>query len=299
MIKLCWTGNGILALTLLGVISMIFISPGNEPLLKEEIDIKASQEGKTETKRTFESYKDIWDVETNVKSAPPPVNVEPPVDFHRQMLQRHIKIAHIISDGYAWAKVNNVDRFLEKMTEMNKNDIKKNWLIEAGGHQLIVLEIVPGKGIKFRFKTSGKEIWLEDNAPADSKTGQKRPEKAEKERIATRMIGPNHMLVSAEEGERLLQDADRHIEQLAPAVEYDASRNPVGVKLRRVLPNTKAHEYGLRENDVITNLNGSSINSMDPAFVRGLIDRHSRDRQVVVEIMRGGQKVRLIFDVRR
>jgi hypothetical protein len=300
MIKLSWVANCVLVVVLLISIYVIFLGGAIAPYLKDEIDVNAQElTNDPATKpKTLEYYSDIWRTQVNSKSPVVPVE-KVPDDWHKQLLLRHLKVQSIMSKGFAWVIINGHEHLLEELNEANKNDLKGNWQLDVGGQKVIVLKIQPKKGILVKFENSGKEVWLEVSAveSKEPKTSGKFPLK--KNDVSGRMLGPNHRLMTAQEGEEILKRSDEYIEQMAPMVEYDSGRRSIGVKIRRVSANSKAYEYGFRENDVVTNVNGAVVESLDPGQIHKLIQKYRREKQIVVEVMRNNQKVRLTFDIRR
>lgn len=220
-------------------------------------------------------------------------------DWHEKFLRRNVVIKAIHSKNYAIVKVRGQEQSIEpyakgKQTVTNRGRKVKPWELRVSGQIIIVNKIVPGMGIWFRFPQVGKTLLLKDtnapkffkNSPSTSKQG-------------IRKAGENHVLVTPEEGEKILGKADSYIEEISPKVEYDRNGNPYGIKIRRVIDNSKAHQLGLREGDVIMDVNGSRTNSLNPAYIQKLIQRHQRNSRVYINILRQGRRVRIRLDVKR
>ena len=290
MIRLFWLGNAFLSLLLILALFLIFSHAEVAPM--QPLDVNQKGQIKQEAKRPLEYYSEIWDVNVNIKSPAVVAAPQIPSDWHQQLLARNIKIEQIISNGFALVSIGGQSRLLEALSETNKEDRSKPWEIKVSGHQLIVQEIVLGKGIRFRFEQAKKEVWLEhkENTASDNKgTSQSQ----------TQTPGPNQYSISREEGTELLKNSDKYIEEMAPVLEYDENRNPIGIKLRRINSGSKAHSFGLRENDVISDINGSPLNSLSPDSMRQLIEKHRKDNGIVVKIVRNNQKIILSFDIRK
>lgn len=288
MIRLFWIGNALLALLLISALFLIFSNAEIPPL--PPLDITQKGQPQQDTKRTLEYYSDIWDINVNIKQPPTVAAPQIPSDWHKQLIAKNVKIEQIISNGFALVTISSQSRLLEALSDTNKEDRSKPWEITVSGHKVIVQEIVLGKGIKFKFEQAKKEVWLEDKETKSSDG---------KSSAQSKMVGPNQWSITREEGTELLKNSDKYIEEMAPVVEYDSNRNPIGIKIRRMQPGYKAYSLGLRENDVINNINGSPLTSLNPDSVKQLIEKHRKDNGIVVNILRNNQKVTLSFDIRR
>lgn len=288
MIRLFWLGNAFLSLLLTLALFLIFSHAEVTPL--QNIDVTPKGQTRQDTKRPLDYYSDIWDINVNIKAPAVVAAPQIPSDWHQQLIARNIKIEQIISNGFALVTIGGQSRLLESLNEGNKEDRSRPWEIKVSGHQVIVQDIVFGKGIQFRFEQAKKEVWLEhkDTKTSDSKGSSQ-----------AKVLGENQYSITREEGTDLLKNSDKHIEELAPVLEYDENRNPIGVKLRRVNADSKAYNFGLRENDIINDINGSPLTSLTPESVRQLIEKHRKDNGVVVKIIRNNQKITLSFDIRK
>ena len=96
-----------------------------------------------------------------------------------------------------------------------------------------------------------------------------------------------------------LRKSDKHIEQLAPVVAYNDYKKAIGIKLRRIPKNSTAYTLGLRKNDIVNNINGTPIKSLNPQDIHSIIKKHHRAPRIVVTITRNNRKVKLTFEVPR
>lgn len=306
MIRIFWFGNALLFLLL--VLSVVLTFSKSEATPVKLSEIPNAPQSTQETKQPLEYYSDIWNVTLNTNPpAAPPTKPTVPSDWHKQLLEKNVKIKQVLSNGYALIMFSNQEKLLEARTEVNKNDASKPWELTISGNKVIVLSIVPGKGICFQFPDK-KEVWLSHKDPTNSQvTPSTNPSSInEPTDTSAPSLPPAESLaetgqweITSEEGTELLKGSDTEIEAMAPQVELDQNGNPIGIKLRRVGESSKAFRYGLRENDIIKSINGSPTNALSPEAIRRLIDSHKKDKHIVVNIMRNNAPTTIRFNVRK
>ena len=309
MIKLSWIANGLVALLLLAVAAVVFLTQTSESLYSQEAkEFPPPKSAGAVKKLSVQDYRSIWQSDVNVQKPPEPIKIvtRPEVNLYEKLLKRCVQIQTIMKDGSAYVRVNNVGQFVEELTAGNRHARTKNWLIKASGHEVAIIKIKKGKGILFKFignektfKTGGpgKEVWLEHKeAGYGKKSGQASPN-SEKDGGKTRMIATNHWNLSRQDGREVLQNYKNYLDELTPEVHYNNKRQPVGVRIRRVASGSKAHRFGLRPNDIISTINGSPFNSLDPNYIRNLLKQHRNRKQIIIALMRHGRRLQLRFDV--
>jgi hypothetical protein len=289
-IKICWGTSGALGLLVVFAIYLLFFtrqSQAGETLP----DVEKKKEGvgnEKDTIRPLEYFADTWKV--NFNTNPPPevktATVAPP-NWLLQLLSRHVSIKQIITDDFAVVIVGGVEQLIEPRKESNKNDVVKRWQLTLEGKPIIISKIQPGKGV--RFESSGQDVWLESkpvaNQPARNQPVPNQP---------AANLEPNQdkdrLVVTPQEGEELAQHYDEYIQELSPEA------TDQGLKIRRMHDNSKARQYGLQVNDIINSINNVPLRSLSqiPDFIR----KNQRQRQISVDIIRNGQKIKLTFQIR-
>ena len=287
-IKLLWICNIVLTLATILVVLFVFSNYDTADAI-ELPNITPRGKKIQNDDRPLEYYSYIWEENINIK-APSTPRITTPKDWHRQLLQRSLKIKQIVCNGFAIVEINRKTKLIESLSEANKNDRTKPWEVYLGGNAITVTEIILGKGITFKFQ-SGKEVFIKHTSPdvADLKNSDK----------PIRKVMENHWIVTAKEGTRILRKSDKHIEQLAPVVAYNDYRKAIGIKLRRIPENSTAYTLGLRKNDIVNNINGTPLKSLNPQDIHRIIKKHHKAPRIVVTITRNNRKEKLTFEVRR
>lgn len=306
IIKILWISNLIFLLIVMGFGALILMRPVTLP----QIDISDPPGMSPQQPRTMYYYQDIWMADVLKKK--PKIEIktpEPRGDIYRQLIERNVKIDKILSPRFAMLTINNKESQLYRVkpTDLQNSGIqpRKNpndldpWQLKIEIHTISIIEINPDKGIRFRFDSMGIEIFLEHkeairSGPPSTNFKTNNPTSG------ISKIEENHWAVSSQEGTRLLQNYDQQIEQLGPKIEYDEiSGQPIGVKLQGVPSDSDAYKFGLRQNDIVQNINGSAINATNPEFIKQLINTHKHSNQITVEVLRNGRVERILFDVTR
>lgn len=299
-IKVLWGASGALGLVLALTVYLVFFtrpSQASEPL--PDVEKKESAEKRTEY-RSLDFYSDAWKSQFNTNPPPKePDKPKVPPNFLQQLLSRHVNIKQIITDDFAIVIVDGVEQLVEPRKKTNEKDVVKRWLMTLEGRQFVILKILPGKGIKF--DCNGQEVWLESKEevvkPASNQTGSNNPG-PNPNVTANNQTNPSNApeqqgdrwVITAQEGNELAQRYDEYIQELSPEA------TEMGLKIRRVNENSKARQYGLQANDIVSSINNVPIRSLSqiPDFIR----KNQRQKQVAVDIIRNGQKVRLTFQIR-
>ncbi len=217
-------------------------------------------------------------------------------DWHKELLQQKVKIVQIPRVGFALVSIKGQEAVLiESLNENNKKNNNKPWQIQLDGNNITAMEITPGKGIKFRFDNGGREVFIEykeTNLPIKSSSSAS-------ESFEIREISSNNWEVSSQKGTEILQNLDKKIEEIAPMLEYDDEGQAVGVRLRGIKNSSEAYKFGLRQDDLVKNINGIATNNLDPSYIKQMIRQNRNTTKLQVEIIRNGQPVKLTFNVVR
>ena len=191
-IKLLWTCNIILTLATILVVLFVFSNYDTANAVDlPNIEPRGKKIQKVD--RPLEYYSDIWEENVNIK--PPSIpRIKVPRDWHKQLLQRSLKIKQIVCNGFAIVEINTRTKLIESLSDSNKNDRTKPWEVNLGGNSIVVTNITLGKGITFKFQ-SGKEIFIKHISPniKDLKEAKK----------PIRKIMENHWIVTAKEGTKI------------------------------------------------------------------------------------------------
>ncbi len=295
ILRLLWISN-LVFLAIIGLL-VFFVAWNirNMPTLAA-IDITPRQKLMVSSKFSLDHYRDIWEARILIDAPKTVIDEGPkvPADWHRELVQRSVKIEQILTTGYAFVSINNQDPvLLEALNPSNKIDRTRPWEVKLQGNKLTALEIVPGKGIRFRFDAGNKEVWLEDRNPRLTQPGKS-------EEFKSQQIAPNHWAVTSQDGTQLLQNGEQHLQALQPALEYDTEGNAIGIRIRGdISQSSDLFKYGLRKDDIVKSVNGSPLNSDQYEYFRQLVQTHRTSKKIEIELLRGQSTIKLTFDVIR
>jgi general secretion pathway protein C len=73
------------------------------------------------------------------------------------------------------------------------------------------------------------------------------------------------------------------------------SKNPPGLKVTYVKPNSLIYRLGLRRGDIITNINDISIRTPEDSF--SAFERLKNSDSVTITVLRNGSKVELRYEL--
>lgn len=305
IIKIIWSANFIVLLSVMIVGGWLLFNPPAPPQIKDFGDPPTPE---PQEQRTMHYYQDIWMTDVLKKKVQiAPIIGTPSNDMYRNVINRNVKIEQILSPGFAMLKIKEKDAqlYTAKPTDAQNNPKNtaggiKPWQIQVEAHTVSIIEITPGKGIRFRFDSMGIEVFVEHKSgvPATSPPSSSSSNSSSSSGLGKK-TDENHWTMTSQEGTQLLQNYDRHIEQIGPKVEYDENGQAIGVKLQGVPPDSEAYRFGLRQNDVVRSVNGTTLNSTDPDFVKRLISTHRRSNRITVEVIRNGRVEQIMFDINR
>lgn len=295
MIKLCWIGNIILFVAILGLTVFIINSNEQQPQNEEKEDNEAFNYQNLGNMRSEDFSKNYAFVRSARITLDKPRVQQPLSSFSQKdrylaSLKNEIKSFHILSVGYAMIKKNNKEFLLEtwdekkESQELQKTWTTKPWEVIAGGSKFRVIEIDPQKGILFQNIDNRIEVWLEppvvDNLsnPGSNNT-------------TSINDNPYEHTVTTSEGRSMINHIDDYIEELAPEV------NSKGICLRRVSEGSKASALGFQQGDIIQSVNGSPTRSFSQSSLEKLIRQHNGKPVITVKVLRNNIPITLSFNI--
>jgi type II secretory pathway component PulC len=108
--------------------------------------------------------------------------------------------------------------------------------------------------------------------------------------------GNDRFAISQKDLRTVQQQGLRLLSEVAPSVAYDDGGNAMGVRLDFVAEEPLAKQYGIRNGDVMTSLNGTPVRN--EADAQSFYDSLGGNERVVkVGIQRGETKVNVIFEM--
>lgn len=294
MIKLCWIGNIILFVSILGLTVFIINSNEQQPQNEEQENDEALSYPNPGNMRNDDSFRKYTFVNSARITIDRPRQQQPqasfnPKDRYLSSLKNEIKEVHIFSVGYARIRKNGSkqDILLETWDEKKESQqvlVTKPWEVIAGGSKFRVLEINPQKGILFQHTDNKIEVWLEPPAEDQSlNSGSKN--------FGLNNNNPYEHTVTTAEGRAMINNMSDYITELAPEVSKQ------GICLRRVHAGSKASELGFKEGDIIQSVNGSPTNSFSTDSIENLIRQHNGKPVIKVKILRNNTPITLSFNI--
>lgn len=280
MIKICWLMSIVMLSLSLGSIFTSKSLPNQDLSFLDQKEEVSTQKA---VKITQYHYSVIW--QTNINTKAPAIRVttpNKPIKILERIVEQGVQNLKILSDDFATATISGRDRLIEAKSKRNENARLKRWEITLQGHKVSVIKIDPENGVTFQLND---ETYLK-------KATNTRVVRAKKstENLTAKKLGENRWQMSKQQGKKLIQNYDELVRELAP-VEV-----PQGLKIRRVLPGSDAHNFGLRENDVVSGVNGRRVYSLNE--IPRLIRRYKRKKNLKIELIRNSQKVTLSFQVK-
>lgn len=295
LVKLCWGISGAVLLFIAG--SMYLLFSGKMEAAEKKFEEPAADEEITRpATSTFEDLKAIWDTKISVEGQKK-IEVIPPKETPLQQHLKEITIKNIFSPELGMISVGGQDIKVRPaptpFRKQNQNDEWK-WEVRLSKITVSVERLEPQTGILFNNGKEGKDKeaeWVHyDGAGKKKDNGRprgqntspgNRPGADPSDNERREKVGENHWKISEAEEEDLLDDYDAFVEELAPEISAD----PPGLQIRRVRSDSKTYEYGLRENDVVTNINGKKIRSEED--IQGLLEQdHTHEKSMVVTVLR-------------
>ena len=287
--RILWGSCGLVTLLMILALYLQLTTPAEVGKLPE---LSKKPVGKDTNKLPpFREYADIWNAKINAD--PPPTATPPPRNTLAQDLQRYLKIDAIMSKTDAMLiTLNDRKRVLVGVYDPDKKG-RKNWEVKLTPLlTVIIVEIIPGKGIKFRDPRNNTEALLELEK---DKVFQ---DKVREVKLEPQNIGSNEWAVSPVVGKSLLDNYDQYVQELGLKIHHDANGNPMGIRLRMIPPGSKANSFGLAKDDIVTSINGARLNGFSRNVIDQIIKQNQKSKTVVLTVIRNGRPVQLTYQIR-
>ena len=108
--------------------------------------------------------------------------------------------------------------------------------------------------------------------------------------------GNERYAISQKDLGKLTEQSLKLLSEMAPSMSYDEQGEPNGILLNFVVDEPLAKNYGIREGDILTEINGEKV--QDESDVQRIYDSLGpNDRSVTSTIQRGDSKVKVILEM--
>lgn len=309
-IKFCWSISLILSIAIgVSLFPLFFTDSFRSGELKIDFD-DTPPSNSEEKPQKHGDFVSIWKANINVDrqmvttSVPLSVPIKKP--SIQQIVESNIAIKNIFNEQRALIIIKGEDVPitvvpLNPKTVPGINNAWK-WDLDLGTQRVLVTKLIPQQGIEFSSLDRKEKAWLRFSGiiPKDIKSHNTDKDSESQNNPASNKTdkdAPNYV-ISSEEAEQLANSYNEIVTELSP----EPSTDPPGLEIRRVIANSKAYNYGLRTNDIISTVNGKSIRTTSQ--IEEMLHQNQKQNRVVVVILRKMQNsntwkpVKLTFETR-
>ncbi|MEK7486299.1 MAG: PDZ domain-containing protein [Planctomycetota bacterium] len=292
---LLWFSNLVLILAVFASSFFIIQQIRNE----KEIQIpEAPPEEKIKDKSTSRlfDYEPIWAVKIGpVEKEKEVVEIQPDYTEELRGLLQVDAVAYKgvpKENAYATMKV-KVSRKTSLVYIGDAFNVQKNeWLRKATVTADLVFPAtvtdISGEGVTFLYKNEPVLIPPEGGAEKDPNSTGPAPD------FKSGEYEPGKWKIAEEEKELIAKNPDQYIKELGLTPYYEHGR-VAGLKLKNVNEGSLAEKRGFKKHDVISKINGISIQSMED--LETIAEREKSKKRFIINLMRLGKPVTLTFEI--